>query len=117
MLLWEQLKKCFQRLRVWVALPKNDMAKTVAASSSTVFIRQTIPTTAKQNRLHRIWKRKKNSVDIMSKQAKQLAIKRTQLTSTGLACTTLKNSASPQVFLGTSQSHAQFWGRTHEPFK
>ncbi len=93
------------------------MSKTVSASSSPVFIRQKIPTTAKQNRLRRIWKRKKDSVDIMGKQAKQLAIKRTQLTSTGLACTTLKNSARPQVFLGTPQSHAQFWGRTYEPFK
>ena len=92
------------------------MSKTVSASSSRVFIRQTIPTTAKQNRLRRIWKRK-NSIGKMSKQAKQLAIKRTQLTSTGLACTTLKNAASPQVFLGTPQSHAQFWGRTYEPFK
>jgi len=92
------------------------MSKTVSASSSRVFIRQTIPTTAKQNRLRRIWKRK-NSIGKMSKQAKQLAIKRTQLTSTGLACTTLKNAASPQVFLGTPQSHAQFWGRTYESFK
>ena len=93
------------------------MSKTVSASSSRVFIRPTIPTTAKQNRLHRIWKRKKNSIGKMSKQAKRLALKRTQLTSTGLACTTLKNAASPQVFLGTPQSHAQFWGRTYEPFK
>jgi hypothetical protein len=94
------------------------MSKTTTSSSSPVFIRQKIPTTAKQNRLRRIGKRSGNVGHYAFKMAKSECKNQKRLTTTGISCAHMKVAAAITLYLNNTSAHKQFFARkTLEPFK
>jgi len=94
------------------------MSKTVSASSSPVFFRQDIPTTAKQNRLRRIKKRKYNSEKYFARRMRKSSCKiQNRITSTGETCSNMRRAYPVVLYANSIGGHKQFFGRTYEPFK
>lgn len=89
------------------------MSKTTLASSSPVFIRQKIPTTAKQHRLRRILKRKHDSEKYFARSMAKSDCKiQRRLTSTGESCMSMSTAKPAVIYLNNTGAHKQFFART-----
>ena len=74
--------------------------------------------TAKQHRLRRIWKRKYDAANRMSRDAGKEINKKNKITGTGEFCNRLKSEGYPTFYLLSKGGHMQFYARkTFEPFK
>ena len=88
------------------------MSKITLATSSPVFIRQKINTTAKQNRLRRISKRKHDSEKYFARSMVKSDCKiQRRLTSTGGSCVSMSNASPAIIYLNSTGAHKQFFAR------
>ena len=91
---------------------QDKMSKTSPASSSPVFIRQKIPTTAKEQRLRRVSKKKHDSEKYFARRmAKSDCTVQLRLSCMGEVCSRMSTAKPAIVYLNSKGAHKQFYSR------